>query len=196
MSIFGNDHHRDYMLKMIEDYEKLRQLVVGLKVSNHRIVLTIGSWDLLHIGHTRYLLQAKNQGDVLIVGADTDRAIRLYKGKDRPIIPENERCEMLTYQAFVDVVTFVDDIDEKGKWGYKLLEIVRPDVFVAVEDSYPENQLRIIRQHCGRLIVLPRQAEETSTSLIIQQLVKKSPELVTKFMKEHEVAQKTGESEK
>lgn len=184
MEIFGNGHNRKYALKIVEDYKKLKQLVTGLKVANHRLVLTIGSWDMLHIGHDRYLLEARNQGDILIVGTDTDRAIKLYKGEGRPILPENERIEMLTYQDFVDFVTLIDDIDEKGRWHFGLLKLVKPDVFVAVEDSYPESQLRIIRRHCGRLIVLPRQAEQTSTSFVVQKIIKQNPELVEKLMRE------------
>jgi D-beta-D-heptose 7-phosphate kinase/D-beta-D-heptose 1-phosphate adenosyltransferase len=160
-------------LKTVNDYERLAKVADGLRAVNRRIVLTIGSWDLLHIGHVRYLLQAKARGDILIVGVDTDRAIKFYKGPLRPIVPENERSEMLSYQACVDFITLLDDVDEQGKWQYDLLRKIKPDVFVAVEDSYPQSQLDDIRQHCGELVVLPRQAENTSTTRMIQNTVKK-----------------------
>jgi len=98
--------------KIVDDYDALAKAIDGLRAVNYRVVVTIGSWDLLHIGHVRYLLRAKEYGDVLVVGVDTDRGIKLYKGELRPVIPESERCEMLSYQSPVDFVTLIDDLDE------------------------------------------------------------------------------------
>lgn len=164
---------KDLKNKIVYDYDCLHKAVEGLKVVNFKIVVTIGSWDLLHIGHVRYLIKAKEQGDILVVGVDTDRAIKLYKGPLRPVVPENERCEMLSYQMPVDFITLIDDIDKQGKWQYKLIKKLRPDVFVAVENSYPKQQLKDIKRYCKKLIVLPRQAEKTSTSQMIQNTIKK-----------------------
>jgi len=157
--------------KIIKDYEVLRKVVDGLSAANHKIVVTIGSWDMLHIGHVRYLTNAKSHGDILIVGADSDRSIKLYKGEERPIIPEDERLEMLVYQLPVDFATLIDDVDDSGAWQYELIKALKPDVFVAVEDSYPESQLNDIRQYCKEVVVLPRQAR-TSTSATIEKAVK------------------------
>jgi D-beta-D-heptose 7-phosphate kinase/D-beta-D-heptose 1-phosphate adenosyltransferase len=159
--------------KIVPDYETLVKATDGLRAVNYRIVLTIGSWDLLHIGHVRYLMKAKEYGDILVVGVDTDRGIKLYKGELRPVVPQDERSEMLSYQSCVDFVTLIDDIDERGAWQYELLRRIHPDVFVAVEDSYPEQQLQEIRPHCGELVILPRQAENTSTTRMIQGTIKK-----------------------
>ena len=172
--------------KIVLDYEKLRRVVEVNKELGHQIVLTIGSWDMLHIGHVRYLLQARRFGDRLIVAADSDRAIKLYKGEDRPIIPERERLEMLSYQAPIDFVTLIDDVDKKGRWQYKLIRIVRPNVFVAVEDSYPPKQIRNIKRYCDKLVILPRQAE-TSTSKKIQDIAKgRLTQELLKFVKKIE----------
>jgi len=158
--------------KIVESYDKLAKLAEALQTLDHKIVVTIGSWDMLHIGHLRYLIHAKSHGDTLIVGVDTDRAVKLYKGHLRPIVPQDERSEMLCYQSCVDYVTYVDDVDEQGGWQYGLIEKIRPDVFIAVEDSYPEEQQAEISARCGELVVLPRQAENTSTSFMIQKAVK------------------------
>ncbi len=168
--------------KIINDVEKLKQLTELFKSTDHKIVVTIGSWDLLHIGHLRYLIQAKSYGDILVVGVDTDSAIKLYKGPLRPVVPEKERMEMLTYQSCVDLITKVDDVDNDGSWQYKLIEELRPDVFIAVEDSYPDEQKKYIEKHCGELIVLPRQAENTSTSKMIQNTIKKHLEQMIEFI--------------
>lgn len=170
------DNHmsqRKFDNKITADYKKLVRIAEGMKELNNRIVMTIGSWDVLHIGHVRYLIQAKMRGDILIVGVDSDDAVRLYKGPTRPIIPQSERMEMLSYQSCVDFVTLVEDVDAIGNWQYALIKDVRPDVFIAVEDSYPEEQLAEIRKYCGEVVVLPRQAENTSTSKVIQDTVKK-----------------------
>ncbi|MBI1984572.1 MAG: adenylyltransferase/cytidyltransferase family protein [Candidatus Wildermuthbacteria bacterium] len=160
--------------RIILDYPELKKIIEAHKIIGHRIVCTIGSWDMLHIGHLRYLIKAKDFGDILVVGADSDRGIKIYKKSElRPIIPQDERMEMLQYQECVDYVTLVDDIDEQGNWQYGLAATLQPHVFVTTPDSYSKEQLDGIRRHVGEVIVLPRQAENTSTSIIIEQTTKK-----------------------
>ena len=165
----------EYRKKIVLDYDKLRKIAEGYQALDQKVVVTIGSWDALHIGHVRYIIKARAAGDILIVALDSDRAVKLYKGPLRPLIPENERAEMLTYLGdLVSFITVVDDVDESGWWQCELLKIVKPDIFVAVEDSYPEEQLEEIRGHCPEIIVLPRQAEETSTSALVEMTLKKN----------------------
>lgn len=160
--------------RIILDYNELKKVIDAHKIIGHRIVCTIGSWDMLHIGHLRYLIKAKEHGDILVVGTDSDRGIKIYKKSDlRPIIPQEERMEMLQYQECVDYVTLVDDIDEQGRWQYGLAKLLEPHVFITTIDSYPEEQLNAIRQYANEIIVLPRQAEKTSTSQIIEHTAKK-----------------------
>ena len=160
--------------KIVLDYKALVELIDAHRALNKKIVCTIGSWDMLHIGHVRYLARAKRLGDILLVGADSDRAIKIYKKNPlRPVIPQEERMEMLSYQSFVDYVTLVDDVDKEGRWQLKLLQLVRPDVFVATtKESYPEKQKREIAKFCGCLKILKRQAKGTSTTKIIEKTVK------------------------
>lgn len=162
----------EYAKKIVLDYERLKKVTEGFQAIGRKVVVTIGSWDSLHIGQVRYITRAKARGDVLVVGFDSDRAIKLYKGEFRPLIPEEERAEMLTYLDVIDFVTALDDVDKKGNWQYGLLEAIRPDIFVAVEDSYPEKQIAEIQQYVNEpVIVLPRQAD-TSTSALIAKLLK------------------------
>lgn len=159
--------------KIVDDYALLADAVRGLRAIRQRIVMTVGSWDLLHIGHVRYLNRAREHGDILIVGVDTDKAIKLYKGPLRPVVPYKERCEMLSYQSCVSLVVPIDDLNEKGEWQYGIIKMIKPDVFIAVAGSYPQTQLDEISKYCGELIVLSRQAENTSTTQLIQTAVKK-----------------------
>jgi len=164
--------------KKITDYKKLGKIVEAYKILGKKVVCTIGSWDMLHIGHLRYLNRAKSLGDILIVGVDSDRAIKIYKDNPiRPIIPENERMEMLGYQEFIDYVTLIDDVDDKGNWKLELLKKVNPDIFVAVADeSYSEQQKKDISKFCGKLHILSRQAKKTSSTNIVEEIFKKKME--------------------
>lgn len=179
----------DYSSKFVPDYNKLVKTVEAWRVLGRRIVVTIGTWDMLHIGHLRYLNKARSCGDILVVGVDTDEVVRRYKGEHRPITPQDERVEMLTYQACVDLVTLVEDVDSGGYWYCGLITMLRPDVYVAVEDSYPEEQRLRIQRFCGRLMVLPRQAEGTSSTEIIRRVVKAHPDVIK------ELAKKGGEGD-
>lgn len=158
--------------KYLESYYDLAKAVEGYKVQRKKVVATIGSFDVLHIGHLRYLSRARAQGDILVVGVDADHILKRLKGPSRPIIPGDERVEMLAYQACVDLISLIDDLDDEGNWQYGLLKSVNPDVFVAEETSYSDCQLADIEKYCGKVVVLPRQAEGTSTSLIIQSTLK------------------------
>ena len=167
---------------IIADYAELKKIVDAHRTLGHKIVCTVGSWDMLHIGHLRYLIKAKEHGDVLVVGVDSDRGIKLYKNPLRPVIPQEERMEMLKYQDCVDYVTLVDDIDEKGKWQYELAKVINPDVFITVEGSYPEEQIQALKNYSKEVVMLPRQAESTSTTNIIEKTMKNHLEAVIKFL--------------
>lgn len=158
--------------KLVTDCRVLAKVIEAHKILGHEIVLTIGSWDLLHIGHARYLLEAFGRGDILVAGVDSDEVTKKYKGEFRPIVPQEERMEMLAYLPFVHYITVVEDVDENGNWEFGLVKALRPEVFVAVEDSYPPEQIKALEQYCGAVCVLPRQAENTSTSDFVQRILK------------------------
>lgn len=169
--------------KIIKDYTQLEKMIEAHRTLGKKIICTIGSWDMLHIGHMRYLNRAKKEGNILVVGADSDKGIKLYKKSDlRPIIPEDERMEMLAYQDCIDYVTLVDDVNSKGAWKYKLLKVIRPDIFVAVKDSYPDKQVKEIEQYSGKVLLLSRQAEKTSSTKIIEKTVKSHLEIMLNSM--------------
>jgi len=158
--------------KIIIDYKTLERRIRAHKILGHKIVCTIGSWDMLHIGHLRYLQKAKSRGDILIVGTDSDIGIKKYKNPLRPVIPQDERMEMLSYQECVDYITLIDDVNKLGQWRFGLIKTIPVDVFFAVKGSYPPEQIREIEKHCPEVFVAPRQAKKTSTTQIIQGIVK------------------------
>ena len=126
--IFGPGSN--FKKRFVEDHEKLAELVASLKKLNLPVVLLLGTFDLTHIGHARYLEKAKEQGAVVIVGVDVDEAIRIRKGPRRPIVPQEERLEMLSHLRHVDLVTLATDFDAKGFGGYGLVKMIRPYIFV------------------------------------------------------------------
>lgn len=103
--------------------------VTELRGSGRSIVFTNGVFDLLHPGHVRYLQQARELGDALIVGLNSDRSVRANKGPDRPITPEDERSEILEALRAVDAVVLFDD-DTPGR----LIAALQPDVLVKGAD--------------------------------------------------------------
>lgn len=150
---------------IVADSSSLTSIVHELKQKKLKVVLTQGSFDMVHIGHGRYLEQAKSYGDVLIVGVDSDAKIKHRKGADRPIVPQAERLEMLTYLKSVDYV-HLKDLDAPK---YSLIELVQPDVLVATKDTYTPEQIEYLSRFCGAIEVLEPMAT-TSTSAKIRLL--------------------------
>lgn len=169
--------------KIIDDYSVLADLSKAIKSIGGKVVVTIGTWDALHVGHARYIRRASEEGNILIAGVDTDRAVKLYKDPSRPLIPYDERAEMLVHLRYADFVTPIDDVevnsaDDKPYWKYGLIKAVRPDIFIAVLDSYPDWQLEEIRRYVGEIKVLQRQAETSTSAIIRKRLIadaKKKP---------------------
>lgn len=105
----------------------------ALSERGQRLVLTNGCFDLLHVGHVRYLQRARTLGDALAVGINSDRSARRIKGEGRPLTPEAERAEILAALECVDFVTIFDE-----GTATKLVQEVRPDVYVKGGD-YPSD---------------------------------------------------------
>jgi rfaE bifunctional protein nucleotidyltransferase chain/domain len=91
--------------KIITDRKSLAAILAGLRASGKTIVLTNGVFDLLHVGHTRCLEDARSRGDLLVVAINTDASAEALKGKGHPVVPEEERLEVLAGLSFVDYVT-------------------------------------------------------------------------------------------
>lgn len=144
---------------------QISSLVSRYRKNHQTIVLTQGSFDLIHIGHGRYLDKAKKYGDVLFVGVDSDEKVRKRKGPDRPVVPESERLEMLTYLKSVDHV--VQKELTAPKW--QLIKLIQPDVLIATESTYSPTQIKQLKQWCGKVVVLKSQAT-TSTSAKLRRL--------------------------
>lgn len=155
----------NFSSRLFTDYADIKKLVHHCRGLGWRIVLTQGTYDMVHIGHARYLELAKRKGDFLVVGIDSDEKVRSRKGPERPVVPEAERLEMLCHLRSVDAV-FLKEL-KQPKWG--LIKAIRPDVLIATKETYDKKQLANLNQYCGEVIVLEPMAT-TSTSAKIRRL--------------------------
>lgn len=93
------------MAEIIRDHDKLFSITESLKKKGKKIIFANGCFDILHVGHTRYLNEAKKLGDILVVAVNDDKSMRTIKGKGHPFMPEDERMEILAALRCVDYVT-------------------------------------------------------------------------------------------
>jgi D-glycero-beta-D-manno-heptose 1-phosphate adenylyltransferase len=143
--------------------EEAARLAERLRAEGKRIVLANGCFDLLHVGHVRYLREARREGDVLFVGLNSDRAVARLKGAGRPLMPAEERIEMLEALRDVDhVVVFEDDTADR------LVAMIRPDVHAKgtdyTTDSVPE--AATVRDIGGRIAITGDPKDHSTRDLI------------------------------
>jgi rfaE bifunctional protein nucleotidyltransferase chain/domain len=144
----------------LEDLLRERQ---SLRAAGKIVVFTNGVFDLLHVGHVRYLEQARRLGNALIVAINSDRTVRELKGIDRPIIPQEERAEILAAFRSVSYVTIFDDVSPR-----KLIGELVPDVLVKGGD-YTLNEIHgreEVEAAGGRVVSLPFVDGESTSALI------------------------------
>lgn len=162
--IFGDGSNLD--VRYIPDYAKLREQVNSWKRMGLRIVLTSGTWDLFHVGHAEYFEKAKMQGDLLIVGVDSDEKVRARKGPHRPVVPQDERVRILSHVRHVDVVTLKEASEKQNA----LIRLVAPDILVMSKSTkHSKEDIREKSKYCGKVVLLEPQAS-TSTSAKIRLL--------------------------
>ncbi len=128
-----------------------------------RVVFTNGCFDLLHLGHLRYLEDARALGDVLIVGVNSDSSVRKIKGHLRPIQGEEERSELLAGLQCVDFAVIFDTPDP-----LPLIEMIQPDILVKGAD-WPEDQIvgaDVVKQRGGRVARIPLTPQCSTTSIV------------------------------
>ncbi len=143
---------------------QLRTSVEEWRRAGERIVLANGNFDLLHVGHVRYLRGAKELGGKLVVAVNSDASVRALKGEGRPIVPEEERAEIVAALADVDAVVVFPDLDVRA-----LIREIRPDIQAKgtdyTADSVPERDA--VGEYGGRVAIVG-DAKDHSTSEIIR----------------------------
>ena len=152
--------------KIVKNRPLLAQIVAGLRSQGKVVVFTNGCFDLIHVGHVRALEDAASRGDFLVVGLNTDKSVQALKGKSHPIIPEEERAEVVAAFEFVDYVTFFDE-----ETADAILEELQPDILAKGQD-YTEKTVpeRNTAKALGIRVLIVGDKKKHSTKEIIQRI--------------------------
>jgi rfaE bifunctional protein nucleotidyltransferase chain/domain len=176
------------MLDKVKSLEDLQAIAADMRQQGKKLVFTNGCFDLLHVGHIRYLQAARALGDALVIGLNSDASVRAIKGPSRPLVPEMERAEVLAALGCVDyVVIFAEPTADR------LVAALRPDIYVkggdyraadqpgAVQDNENRGageqgrglvalkiapEMRVVQRYGGKIVVLPYTSGYSTTVLI------------------------------
>ena len=147
----------------VVDRANLRKLVAQWRAAGEKVILTNGCFDVLHVGHIRYLRGAKELAERLVVGVNADATVRNLKGEGRPRIPENERAEILAALADVDAVVIFTEPDVRA-----LIRELKPDIHAKgtdyTEHSVPERDE--VLAYGGRVAIVGDPKDHSSTELL------------------------------
>lgn len=150
------------MESKVLNLERLRELL-GSKRRDKKVVFTNGCFDLLHVGHVRYLQKAKNMGDILVVGINSDDSARRLKGEGRPIMPDSERAELVAALDCVDYVTiFTEDTPSR------LIMLLRPEIHVKGGDYTLEDlpELEFVESYGGKVVIVEEEKGYSSSEIV------------------------------
>ncbi len=146
--------------------EEIRGIVDRLRKEGKRIVLANGCFDLIHVGHVRYLREAKKAGDVLVVAINSDSSVRRLKGKGRPLMGERERAEIVDSFEFVDYVFIFEEDNVE-----QILKELRPHFHAKGGDYTPETvPEREVAAQIGTKVIITGGEKVESTSSIIERI--------------------------
>ena len=150
--------------------EQLSEIVKSCQADGKKVVWTNGCFDILHVGHVKYLIDAAKEGDVLVVGLNSDASVQAIKGAGRPVVPEHERVFIVAALGCVDYVTIFSDQDT-----VKLLDALRPNVYAKggdyTIDTINQDERKFVEGYGGRIALIPG-VEGLSTTSIIEKLEK------------------------
>jgi rfaE bifunctional protein nucleotidyltransferase chain/domain len=156
---------RTHGASRILDRNRLIARVAIARKSGARIVLANGCFDILHVGHVRYLEGARALGDLLVVAINADEQVRILKGEGRPLVPERERAEIIAGLRAVDFVTIFPEPNVEA-----ILRAIRPDIHAKgtdyTEDSVPERD--VVRSFGGRVAIVGDPKDHSSSEMISQ----------------------------
>ena len=141
--------------------ENLRERIKALRDEGKKIVFTNGCFDILHIGHVKYLEQAKGLGDILVLAINSDSSVKSIKGSLRPVVSQDERAYIMASLDMVDYVTIFDE-----ETPLELIEYIEPDILVKGGDWSQDTVVgrELVEKRGGGVVIIP-QFNETSTDL-------------------------------
>ncbi|MCK5556810.1 MAG: adenylyltransferase/cytidyltransferase family protein [Candidatus Hydrogenedentes bacterium] len=149
--------------KIVKDHTELKKIVRKLQEEGRIVVLTNGCFDLIHVGHVRYLRAAKTEGNVLIAALNDDESVRKFKGLSGPLTPEDERAEVVAAFEGVDYVTLFSEPSADA-----ILDLLRPDVHAKGTDYTPETvpERDTVLGYGGRIAIVGDPKMHSSSELL------------------------------
>ena len=149
--------------------KRLAAVIKRLKNKGKKVIFANGCFDIVHVGHVRFLRGARAKGDVLVVGLNSDKSVRKIKGKGRPLVSEKKRAELMAAFEFVDYITIFGEADVK-----KTLEVLRPTAHAKGTDytaaSVPESKFS---RPLGIKTVITGDRKNHSTKDLIKDILRK-----------------------
>jgi len=142
---------------------KLKDIISNLKKEGKQIVFTNGCFDLLHVGHVKYLQKAKTYGDILVVAINSDTSVKAIKGDKRPLMPQKDRAEILSALSCIDYVVIFEEYDP-----VRIISELIPDVLIKGGD-YQLNEIKgseIVTSAGGKVLTIPEVKGKSTTKLV------------------------------
>ena len=153
-------------MNKILDRDILKAKLEKLRKEGKKIAFTNGCFDILHVGHVRYLREAKKNADILVLALNSDSSVRAIKGEKRPLMNEKERAEILAALEFIDFVTIFPELTP-----LELINYLKPDILIKGGD-WPEEKVvgrEEIKKWGGRVAIIP-EVEGKSTTNIVEKI--------------------------
>jgi D-beta-D-heptose 7-phosphate kinase/D-beta-D-heptose 1-phosphate adenosyltransferase len=150
-------------MKKILERNTLKNKLEKLRKEGKKIAFTNGCFDIIHVGHVRYLRKAKKTADVLVLALNSDSSVRAIKGETRPLVGEEERAEILAAFEFIDFVTIFEELTP-----LELINYLKPDVLIKGGD-WPEEKIvgrEEIKKWGGRVVIIPEVTGKSTTNIV------------------------------
>ena len=153
-------------MNKILERKTLKDKLEELRIKGKKIAFTNGCFDILHVGHVRYLREAKKTADVLVLALNSDSSVRSLKGEERPLVPEKERAEIIAALEFIDFVTIFNELTT-----LELINYLKPDILIKGGDWAEEDVVgrEEIKKWGGRVTIIP-EVEGKSTTNIVEKI--------------------------
>ncbi len=150
-------------MKKLYSLPQLRKAIYYHKKKGNRVILANGCFDLIHVGHIRYLKESKNLGDILVVALNSDASVHKLKGKGRPILGEKDRAEILGSFSFVDYLTIFEEDNVE-----KILLVIKPHVHAKGSDYTLETvpEKKTVQSYGGKIIIAGGPKIKSTSELI------------------------------
>ena len=150
-------------MKKILERNTLKNKLEKLRKEGKKIAFTNGCFDIIHVGHVRYLREAKKTADVLVLALNSDSSVRAIKGETRPLVGEEERAEILAAFEFIDFITIFEELTP-----LELINYLKPDVLIKGGD-WPEEKIvggEEIKKWGGRVVIIPEVTGKSTTNIV------------------------------